>query len=262
MPINIRKQATAALLAILTLAGCSRADAPADLSRIISGVAPEANGEKNIEWVRSQFLKAEADGSPMAQMYNAMRTGQPDLYEKFVTVAAAEISKGSSLFDAGAAARPIYLARFVELIRTASNDDILGILALSHDQMIETIKIDPVLCVKLTRGEADKRVTSLPKEMRDREMLLMAHVMRAGEQGGPVASAETVQTWMADFVGKHPEIVEGLQLLSLPVPTLDQARKICEANITLLDGFAAEEPPQRAELYRGVLATAAPPSEP
>ncbi len=229
-------------LAAAALAACSPAGAPAQTAV-----------DKNTDWVREQFRKAENDKSAMGELFKTMRESEPALYETFVATASKEISAGKSLFEAGAAARPVYLARFISLMKTATDKDTNELLAFSLQQMQQALSIDPGLCAALARGEADKRAASFPPAMIDREMRLMTQVIRSGQQNGPAATAEDVSAWTGAFVRDHPESVEGLQMMSLPAPTGDQAEKICKANILMIETLSAEEPATRARLFRGLL---------
>lgn len=215
--------------------------------------AERAEDNKNAEWLRGQFEKLEHSGTAMGDLFKAIREGQPELHAEFMKVVTAEINNGKTPFEAGAAARPIYMARFMELLKTTGDEDINLMLAQSIVQMEQSLTVDPLLCVKLTRGEADPRMSSFPAEMRDSELRLMARVLRAGKLDAPVASAEEVQTWAGGFVGAHPELTEGLQLFEMPAPNPEQATAICRANIAIMEGLTKEPPAERARLFRGTL---------
>ena len=252
MKMRFGRLALAAVTFATLLGACSPADT-SKMTRKERMAAEQSEGGKNAEWIRSQFEQLEKSGTAMGDLFLAIREGQPELHAQFMDVVTKEISNGKSPFEAGAAARPLYMARFMELLKTTGDDDINLMLAQSIVQMEESLTMDPLLCVKLIRGEADPRLSDFPVEMREGELRLMARVLRAGKLDAPVASAEDVQTWAGKFVGAHPELGPGLSIFELPAPTSEQAADICRANIGVMKGLAEEAPAERARLFRGTL---------
>lgn len=215
------------------------------------------NEEKSGEWVRSEFLKMENSGTAMGEIYAALRTAEPEIYEKFIDAATRNIASGKppaeAGFAAGAEIRPLYLERFVELGKTAADDDINEMIDFSGEQMSALMAIDPQLCVIVAMGGADPRIMDLPEAVREQEMHVMARILRAGEQGNPGANAEELETWIIKFAGENPAAAEALALIGMPSPTPEQARAICEGNIAMTEALGQEEPTTRARLFRGLL---------
>jgi len=216
-------------------------------------LAERAASSKNAEWIRGEFEQLEKSGTAMGDLFLAIREGQPELHTEFMNVVTREIGAGKTPFEAGAAARPIYMARFMELMKTTGDDDINIMLAQSIEQMETSLAMDPLLCVKLIRGEADPRMSDFPEAMRENELRLMARVLRAGKLDAAVASAEEVQAWAGAFVGAHEELGAGLAIFEMPAPNAEQATEICRANIGVMKGLAQEPPATRAKLFRGTL---------
>jgi hypothetical protein len=230
------------VFAALALAACSPA-------------APASKAEPSAEdKVRAEFAKIEADKTAMGDLLSAMREGQPDLYEQFIEIASGEVEKGKAPFEAGAAARPVYMARFLELVMTAGDDDINEMLEYTKLQMQHLIDMDPVLCAKAVNGESDQRMMKLPRDVLEREMRLMARVLRAGDQGGEPADEDEVFEWVDDYLSSHPEMEEGLELMGASGLPKEDARKVCMANMILLEGLLQEPPEVRAPLFRALLA--------
>ncbi len=252
MKMRFGRLALAAVTFATLLGACSPADT-SKMTRKERMAAEQSEGGKNAEWIRSQFEELEKSGTAMGDLFLAIREGQPELHAQFMDVVTKEISNGKSPFEAGAAARPLYMARFMELLQTTGDDDINAMLAQSIAQMEAALVMDPLLCVKLVRGEADVRMTQFPLEMRETELRLMARVLRAGKLEAAVASPEDVQAWAGTFVGAHPELSDGLEIFELPEPTSEQADKICRANIGVMKGLEEEPPVERARLFRGTL---------
>lgn len=223
----------------LTLAACSPEATPAS-----SGPVD----------VRAEFLKAEQSGTAMGDLFLALRESHPDVYEKFVQIASDEMAKGKSPFEAGAAARSLYLERFLQTVRTASDESVNELLAFSHKQMEHALRVDPQLCVKLTNGEADIRTQDFPPDLIQQELELMAQVLRDGDRKTAGASEEEIDIWTTGYLEKNPDVVDGLSLIGAISPNDEEARMICEANIDLLEGMLAEPPQHRAYLFRGALA--------
>jgi hypothetical protein len=230
------------VLAALVLASCSPA-------------APAARTVQSAEdKVRAEFSKIEADRTAMGELLSAMREGQPDLYEQFIEIASGQVEQGKAPFEAGAAARPVYMERFLELVMTAGDDDINEMLEYTKLQMQHLIDMDPVLCAKAVNGEVDERMTKLPPDVLEREMRLMARVLRAGDQGGEPAGEDEVFEWVDAYLSDHPEMEEGLELMGATGLPEEDARKVCMANMILLEGLLQEPPEVRAPLFRALLA--------
>ena len=211
------------------------------------------NEEKTGEWVKKELLKVEAEGGALGEVFAALRTAEPEIYEKLIDAATRGAAAGRSPFEAGAEVRPLYLARFTELGKTAADGDINELLDFSGDQMGALMAIDPQLCVTIATGGADARVQQLPKPMQEREMQVMARIIRAGEQDGAGASLEELGAWITKFSGAHPEAAQALGMMGTPSPTDEQAKAICEGNIAMTDALGEEEPAMRAKLFRGLL---------
>lgn len=210
------------------------------------------NEEKTGEWVKSELMKMESQGA-MGEVFAALRTAEPEIYAQLVDSATRAAAEGRSPFEAGTEVRPAYLARFVELGKTAKDEDINELLAFSGDQMGALMAIDPQLCVIIAKGGADKRIEQLPASMTNREMSLMARVIRAGQQNGAAASQDELNAWIQKFSTEYPAALEGLALMGNPTVTNEEASAICNGNITMMQALAKEEPATRAKLFRGLL---------
>lgn len=215
------------------------------------------NEEKSSEWVRSEFIKMETQGGAMGEVYGALRIAEPEIYEKFIEAASRNIASGQPAaeagFAAGAEVRPLYLERFTELGKTAVDEDINELLAFSGDQMAALMAIDPQLCVIVANGGADPRIQQLSKTMINREMSIMARVIRAGKQNGAAASQDELNTWITKFATEYPAEVQALGMMAKPSPTNEEATTICNGNIAMTKALGKEEPATRAKLFRGLL---------
>ena len=231
----------AAGLTALALAACSPSGGP------VLG-----NEEKTGDWVKSELLKAESQGA-LGEVFSALRTAEPEIYEKLVDAATRGAAAGRSPFEAGAEVRPLYLARFAELSKTAADGDINELLDFSGDQMGELMKIDPKLCVTVAQGGVDARIQQLPTSMTNREMTIMARMIRAGEQDGAGATPDELNAWVEKFATEYPAAVEGLTMMGNPAPSSEEATTICEGNIAMTDALGKEEPAVRARLFRALL---------
>jgi len=210
--------------------------------------------KKDANWVRAEFAKEEAKGSGVGELLSALREGQPDIYTRFIDIAGREIIAGKTTYEAGVAARPVFAGRFAELAKTAKDEHINGMLQFAHDQYGAALEIAPELCLNIISGKPDQRLTRLPPTLGDRELALMAAVFRAGKQESAAAPLAEVQAWMGGYAAGHPEVGKGLQLMSMPAPTTEDARSICLGNIALLEGMLMQPPETSARLFRGMLA--------
>lgn len=216
-----------------------------------SGPVP-GDEAKTGEWIKSELLKVESQG-PMGEVFAALRTKEPEIYAQLVDAATRTAASGGSPFEAGAAVRPVYLARFVELQKTAADTDINEMIALSGDQMEAAMAIDPQLCIKLGNGQADERMGQFPAELRDKEMSIMARVLRAGPGTAPAATVEEVDAWVAKFAQENPGALEGLAAMSNPAASAEEATLVCKANVALSEALAKEDPATSAKIFRAIL---------
>jgi hypothetical protein len=212
----------------------------------------EGDAAKSREWVKAELLKVESQGA-LGDVFEALRLKEPQIYAKVIDAATRAAAEGRPLFEAGAEVRPLYLARFLELGKTAADEEVNELVAFSGEQMEAVMAIDPQICVKLGNGEADRRLTQLPKSMIDREMALMARVLNKGEQGAPAATVEETDAWIEKFATEYPDAIEGLVAMSNPAPTHEEATKICQANSTLSKALLKEDPATSARLFRAIM---------
>jgi hypothetical protein len=216
-----------------------------------SGPVP-GDEAKTGEWVKSELLKAESQGA-MGEVFSALRESEPEIYAKLIDAATRGAAAGKSPFEAGAEVRPLYLARFMELGKTAADADVNELLTFSADQMQALMAIDPQLCVTVAMGGVDERITQLPKDMLEREMRIMARMIRAGEQNAPAASLDEVNAWIQNFAATNPDALNGLALMGQTGLTSEQATAICQSNIALSRALSSEDPATSAKLFRALL---------
>ena len=103
------------------------------------------------------------------------------------------------------------------------------------------------------RMEPDPRVQQLPQAMLEREMRVMARMIRAGQQDGAGAAPDELNTWIEKFASEYPAAIEGLTMMDTPAPGSAQATTICQSNIAMTEALAKEEPATRARLFRALL---------
>src|SRR5690349_4639211 len=97
-----------------TVASLLKAGAAAlSLVVVLSACSPSIGsaGAKDAAWVKQQFLELEGKHTAEGDLFAAIRTSEPELYDKFIGVVGEQINSGKSFFEAGAAARPLYLER-------------------------------------------------------------------------------------------------------------------------------------------------------
>ena len=213
--------------------------------------------KKSAEWVKKELLAAETQGGATGEMFAALRAAEPEIYAKFVDAATRKVAAGQTTqeagFAAGAEVRPLYLERFIALSRTAADADINELLDYSGDQMQALMAIDPKLCVTVAMGGTDPRVQQLPQAMLEREMRVMARMIRAGQQSGAGAAPDELNAWIEKFAAEYPAAIEGLTMMDTPAPDTAQATTICQSNIAMTEALAKEEPATRARLFRALL---------
>jgi hypothetical protein len=209
---RVRLMAVSLIAAVLGFAGCSEG-APN---------TPEAAESR----MRSELLEAESQGA-MGEVFAALRQSEPEIYEKMVAAVSKAAADGTSPFEAGASVRPLYLARFEELAKTADDQDINDLLAFTVRQSEAALGVHPQLCASLASGAADIRIQQLPQDVIDDEMRLMARMIRKGDQNAPGAPAETIDAWVGSLFATNPAVLEGLQMIGQPGLTDDQATTVC-----------------------------------
>lgn len=232
-----RLLAVSLIAAMLGFAGCSEG-APN---------SPEAAESR----MRSELLEAESQGA-MGEVFAALRQSEPEIYEQMVAAVSKASLDGTSPFEAGASVRPLYLARFEELAKTAADDDINDLLAFTLRQGEASLQVHPQLCASLASGAADIRIQQLPKDIIDEEMRLMARMIRKGDQNAPGASPEAIEQWVGTVFAANPSILEGLSLIGRPGVTDDQAQTICNSNLAFVREITKLPPSEAATMFRGL----------
>lgn len=228
------------LAAVLGIAGCSegRPTTPADAE----------------SRMRAEMLESESQGA-MGEVFAALRTSEPEIYEKIVAAVSKAALDGGSPFEAGASVRPLYLARFEELTKTAADEDINALLDFTVRQSEAALEVHPQLCASIASGAADPRIRDLPTSLIDEEMRLMARMIRKGDQNAPGAPPEMIDQWVERVFAANPSILDGLSMVGQPAVTDDQARAICNSNLSFIRAIRQETPPEAARLFRGMSQT-------
>jgi hypothetical protein len=201
--------------------------------------------------MRAEMLEAESQGA-MGEVFAALRQSEPEIYEKMVAAMSKAAHEGTSPFEAGASVRPLYLARFEELAKTAADEDINELLAFTVRQSEAALAVHPQLCASLASGAADPRLQQLPKDIVEDEMRLMARMIRKGDQNSPGAPQETIDAWVGELFSTNPAVLEGLQLIGQPGLTDEQATAVCNSNLAFIKAVRQLPPTEAATMFRGL----------
>lgn len=235
---GMRRLAVSLMAAMLGFVACSEG----------RPTTPEAAKSR----IEADMLAVESQGA-MGEVFAALRVSEPEIYEKIVAAASKAVDDGTSPFEAGATVRPLYMARFVELTKTAADEDISELVAFTVRQGEAALKIHPQLCASLASGAADVRMQQLPKDIIDDEMRLMARMIRKGDQHGPGASREAIDAWVGGLLSSNPAMQEGLQLIGQPGLTDEQATAVCNSNMAFTRAVMQLPPAEAALMFRGLL---------
>jgi hypothetical protein len=245
----IGKTRMAALAAMaLAAAACSRADDPTALT----AKATPAPAARPIETVHAEFAAFEESGADLADIMAAIHAAEPEVYDKLVEIASSPSWTGRPV-DALMVGRPLYLSAYRGKLPYASDkdvDDLIDILIDTHKALLPTA---PLLCAKGEKAELAEVGKYVPAELLARENRLQARIIRITDQSASRATQPEIEEWKAKtFKGDEPRL-KGNIYFELTDPTPEQASKICDSEMFILEKIRREKAERRAYLYRGLM---------
>ncbi|MBI1358681.1 MAG: hypothetical protein GC155_00175 [Alphaproteobacteria bacterium] len=241
--------ALTATAAALLATACSAGDTPAKQA---AAAEPVAAPPRSDAVVRSEFETFEATGTDMADLLSAIRDTEPAIYDKLVQIAASPSWTGSPA-DAMVIGRPLYLAAFSRKAPFASDAEVgelIDTLIASHKALIGPA---PLLCAKGDKADIGQLAKYVPADLLARENRLQARVLRVSSDTAPRATQAEIEEWKARKFKGNEARLQGNQYFDIDDPTPEQATKICDAEMFILEQIAREPARQRAYFYRGLL---------
>ena len=238
-----------AAAAALALGGaCSRGEAPA-LSAAQARPAPVT---RPLETVHAEFAAFEASGSDLAEVLGAIHAAKPAVYDKLTEIAASPSWTGTPA-DALRIGRPLYLSVFRSKLPFASDMDVaalIDILIATHKALLPKA---PLLCAqgeKAERADVGKYVAA---DVLADENRLEARVLRLTNPSASRATQAEIEDWKAKTFKGDELRLKGNVFFELSDPTPDQATKICDSEMFILEEIRKEKLERRAYLYRGLM---------
>ena len=237
----------AAAAALLVAGACSRAEAPSSSAR-----ARPAPATRPLATVDAEFAAFEATGSDLAAVLAAIHAAAPAVYDKLTEIAASPSWTGTPA-DALRIGRPLYLSVFRGKLPYAPDTDVAELI----DLLIETHKAllprAPLLCAQGEKAELAEVGKYVSANVLADENRLQARVLRLSDQSASRASQAEIEDWKAKtFKGDEPRL-KGNVYFELSDPTPDQATKICDSEMFILEEIRKEKLDRRAYLYRGLM---------
>ncbi len=238
--------ATAA--ALLVAAACSRAEAPS----LSAAQARPAPATRPLETVHAEFAAFEATGSDLAAVLAAIHAAAPTVYDKLTEIAASPSWTGTPA-DALRIGRPLYLSVFRGKLPNAPDKEVAELI----DLLIETHKAllprAPLLCAQGEKAELAEVGKYVSAAVLADENRLQARVLRLTDQSASRASQAEIEDWKAKTFKGDESRLKGNVYFELSDPTPDQATKICDSEMFILEEIRKEKLDRRAYLYRGLM---------
>ncbi len=233
----------------LLATACSRGGGPtgpsAEAEATIATPRPAAT-------VHAEFAKFESSGTDLADLLSAIRDTEPAIYDKLIQIAASPSWNGSPA-DALVIGRPLYLAAFSRKAPFASDEDVgelIDTLIATHKALIHAA---PLLCAQGDKADIAQLTQYVPADILARENRLQARVLRVSSETAPRATQAEIEEWKARKFKGNEARLQGNQYFDITDPTPEQATKICDAEMFILEQILREPAKQRAYYYRGLL---------
>lgn len=252
-----------AIVVIATFgAGCSGSkDAPDDeISASGEGASTAANTgkvDRHRRTLEREFATLARQGDPYGKLFATVKEVKPAVYEEFMGIAAAAMADGKTPEEAGAIARPVFLAEFSKALGETNDATLTEAIEFTLFTYRELNRTDPRECVRNVQGLPPSNMAAFTKDITTRESALMEKVFRnPAKKELAIATQADVVSWMGDIFATNPELVANFSNVELPSPTREQATRGCSAMITLFEEMGKESQSRSAALFRGMLAMA------
>src|SRR5579871_852616 len=234
----------AAALVLLVLGGCSVKDPTNKTASAETLPAPSQLTDD----AKRQFAALETSGSPPGEVLAAIHVSDPTLYGSMIDIAAKPGWSGTAL-EAMQIARPMYVQSLARRVPFASDEDVGALIELSITAHKALLEKDPMLCAEDEKADPDKVRASTPEGLIDRRYRLEAHILRTADPAITHAPQDEIEEWKAKAFRHDDPHLEGAQYFEIADPSIDQAKKICQAELFILETIAKEKQPRRAYLY-------------
>ena len=238
----------AATAAFGLLAACSRGEAPS----LSAAQARPGALTRPLEAVHAEFAAFEATGSDLADVLGAIHAAEPAVYDKLTEIAASPSWTGTPA-EALRIGRPLYLSVFRGKLPFASDKDVAELI----DILIETHKAlltkAPLLCAQVEKADLADLGKYVSADLLANENRLQARVLRLTDLSASRATQAEIDEWKAKTFKGDEARLTGSVFFELSDPTQDQATKICDSEMFILEEIREEKLDRRAYLYRGLM---------
>jgi hypothetical protein len=211
-----------------------------------------APAPRSLGTVHAEFAAFEASGSDLADVLAAIRTAEPEIYDKLTEIAASPSWTGTPV-DALRIGRPLYLSAFRGKLPFAPDKDVaelIDILIATHKALLVPA---PLLCALGEKAELADVGKYVPADVLASENRLQARVLRLANPSAGRATQAEIENWKAKtFKGDEPRL-KGNVYFELTDPTPEQATGICDSEMFILEEIRKEKLDRRAYLYRGLM---------
>ncbi|MEO1188061.1 MAG: hypothetical protein AAFW60_03235 [Pseudomonadota bacterium] len=197
-------------------------------------------------------------GDMYGEVFLALKTRRPELYNDFRRIAQREFNSGRSARDssrvAGLRMRDKFLNEILELSKVASDETVDEMI----DVMLETYKHlgekNPNDCARNIEGLPPEKVEDLPRELRQRETELVIKLLSAPPTAANrrAASRGEVINWMVNLSKLEPSVNQMLAVMNNQDRSKADNKQLCDGMIATYKRLSYKKSAERGILFRGI----------
>lgn len=198
------------------------------------------------------------DGDMYGEIFLVLKENRPALYSEFRNIAVREFGRGrparESSYVAGMQMREKFLVEILELSRTAADDMIKEMIAVSIDSLSHLNEEEPADCVRSIEGLPPEEVDEYPGVLRKREMQLITDLLKAPQitANRRVASEKEVTNWMLNLSTAEPQVAEMFELMVSDKRGGKENKALCDGMITVYKRLSYKPADKAGPLFRGM----------
>ncbi|MEL6826538.1 MAG: hypothetical protein AAFN91_09860 [Pseudomonadota bacterium] len=230
------------------------------LACTILGLSACGGGRANVDpaMFDAEVQRLAESGDMYGEVFLALKTRRPALYNDFRRIAQREFNNGRSAREASRVAglrmREKFLNEILELSKVASDETVDEMI----DVMIETYQHlgekNPNDCSRNIEGLPPEKVEDLPRELRQRETELVIKLLSARQTAANrrAASRGEVINWMVNLSRLEPSVGRMLELVNKEGRSKAENKDLCDGMITTYKRLSYKKSQDRGILFRGI----------
>ncbi|NQY13294.1 MAG: hypothetical protein HRT81_05460 [Henriciella sp.] len=210
------------------------------------------------EMFDAEVQRLSDSGDMYGEVFLALKTRRPELYNDFRRIAQREFNNGRSLRDSSRVAsmrmRDKFLGEILELSKAASDETVDEVI----DVMLDTYTIlgekSAKECARNIDGLPPEKIELLPRELRQRETELVIKLLNAPQTAANrrAASRKEVVNWMQNLAKLEPEVGQMLHILAKEKRGKKDDQALCDGMIATYKRLSYKKSTERGVLFRGL----------